>query len=360
MNKKEIIESNQESPKEISKTYTLFYSFFLIPLMIAFLAAFFFAIFNLITYEKTTVFDLLNHIETGGETKRWQSAYTLQSKVSEIKSLPINQSNEFKRRLIELYENSKSDLDHCKPETRLYLAKLMGVLDDPYYIEPLLDGLNDQCKCDPNADITQEYSSRIHAITSIGQLVKNSPNKFLKDKVSNIILNQIEKYYSNKFSSESLIALHSIIALGEIGFPGGDFLAIGRPNWDKNDNCLFSEDSLKYKGLITGKILSEGEVTQDDMIAAFLDDGSLCGFACMSNLDDVNIFKLHVFSSVKDEKLRFKYYNSSEDIIYNLNESFDFENSMLITDTSEPFNFTYESAKYKNMLTDILGGKYDE
>lgn len=360
MNKKEIIESNQESPKEISKTYTLFYSFFLIPLMIAFLAAFFFAIFNLITYEKTTVFDLLNHIETGGETKRWQSAYTLQSKVSEIKSLPVNQSNEFKRRLVELYRKSKSDLENCEPETRLYLAKLMGVLDDSYYIEYLLDGLNDKCRCDSDTDITQEYSSRIHAITSIGQLVKNSPNKFLKDKVSNMILDQIEKYYSNKLSSESLIALHSIIALGEIGLPGGDFFAIGRPNWDKNNNCLWGEDNSKYKGLVAGKILSEGEVTQGDMIAAFLDDGSLCGFACMSNSDDVDVFILHVFSQIKDKKLRLKYYNSSEDIVYNLNESIDFEDSMSITDISEPFNFTYESAKYKNMLTDILGGKYDK
>ena len=66
---------------------------------------------------------MLDHIETGGDTKKWQSAYTLQTKVSEIKSLPVNQSNAFKRRLVELYTRSKSDLKFCKPETRLYLAK---------------------------------------------------------------------------------------------------------------------------------------------------------------------------------------------------------------------------------------------
>ena len=139
MSEKEIIESNQESPKEISKTYTLFYSFFLIPLMIAFLAAFFFGIFNLLTYEKTTVFDLLDDIEYGSQTKKWQAAYILQTKIPEIKALPVPEYGTFKNRLVKIYKKNKSDLEYCQPETRLYLARLMGGIEDPFYIEYLLD-----------------------------------------------------------------------------------------------------------------------------------------------------------------------------------------------------------------------------
>ena len=220
MNKKEIIESNQESPKEISKTYTLFYSFFLIPLMIAFLAAFFFGIFNLLTYEKTTVFDLLDDIEYGSQTKKWQAAYILQTKIPEIKALPIPEYGTFKNRLVKIYKKNKSDLEYCQPETRLYLARLMGGIEDPFYIEYLLDGLDDMCsKCDPDVAITQKYSSRVNAIAAIGQLVRYSKNETIKKNASDMISSQIEEYYSDEFTSESYIAYQAIIALGEIGNP---------------------------------------------------------------------------------------------------------------------------------------------
>ena len=60
-----------------SKVYALFYSFFLIPLMITIFGFLFFFLFKILTYEKQDPYHLLNNINSGSQTKRWQSAYEL-------------------------------------------------------------------------------------------------------------------------------------------------------------------------------------------------------------------------------------------------------------------------------------------
>ena len=60
-----------------SKVYALFYSFFLIPLMLTIFGVLFFFLFKMLTYEKQDPYHLLNNIQSGALTKRWQSAYEL-------------------------------------------------------------------------------------------------------------------------------------------------------------------------------------------------------------------------------------------------------------------------------------------
>ena len=60
-----------------SRVYALFYSFFLIPFMMAIFGALFFFMFQFLTYEKSTPLDLLDNIQSGSATKRWQSAFEL-------------------------------------------------------------------------------------------------------------------------------------------------------------------------------------------------------------------------------------------------------------------------------------------
>ena len=45
--------------------------------MIAIFGALFFFMFQFLTYEKSTPIDLLDNIQSGSSTKRWQSAFEL-------------------------------------------------------------------------------------------------------------------------------------------------------------------------------------------------------------------------------------------------------------------------------------------
>ena len=169
-----------------SKVYALFYSFFLIPFMIAIFGALFFFMFQFLTYEKNTPSDLLDNIQSGSTTKRWQSAFELSNMLDASK---IQNKNLFNSKLVALYEKSKYD----DIRVRTYLALAMGKTGDLYFGPYLTEAVKN------DADLT----NRIAAIRSLGMLKYDKSCKILKD----VILN-------SKFDSERLSA---IISLGVIG-----------------------------------------------------------------------------------------------------------------------------------------------
>ena len=169
-----------------SKVYALFYSFFLIPFMIAIFGALFFFMFQFLTYEKNTPSDLLDNIQSGSTTKRWQSAFELSNMLDASK---IQNKNLFNSKLVALYEKSKYD----DKRVRTYLALAMGKTGDQYFGPYLMESAKS------DADLT----NRIAAIRSLGMLKYDKSCKILKD----IILD-------SDFDSEKLSA---IISLGVIG-----------------------------------------------------------------------------------------------------------------------------------------------
>ena len=169
-----------------SKVYALFYSFFLIPFMIAIFGALFFFMFQFLTYEKNTPSDLLDNIQSGSTTKRWQSAFELSNMLDASK---IQNKNLFNSKLVALYEKSKYD----DKRVRTYLALAMGKTGDQHFGPYLMEAAKS------DVDLT----NRIAAIRSLGMLKYDKSCKILK----NIILD-------SDFDSERLSA---IISLGVIG-----------------------------------------------------------------------------------------------------------------------------------------------
>ena len=117
------INNNLDNP---SKVYALFYSFFLIPFMLAIFGALFFFMFQFLTYEKNTPIDLLENIQSGSATKRWQSAFELSNMLDESK---IDDMSIFINKLKFLFEKSKYD----DPRVRTYLALAMGKTNNPEF-----------------------------------------------------------------------------------------------------------------------------------------------------------------------------------------------------------------------------------
>ena len=133
------MKNNPESNENQSKMYALFYSFFLIPFMLAIFGALFFFMFQFLTYEKNTPIDLLNNIQSGSATKRWQSAFELSNMLTPDK---INDKLLFENKLKDLFEKSKYD----DSKVRTYLALAMGKTENESFGNVLLDALNDEDK----------------------------------------------------------------------------------------------------------------------------------------------------------------------------------------------------------------------
>ena len=169
-----------------SKVYALFYSFFLIPLMITIFGVLFFFLFKMLTYEKQDPYHLLNNINSGSLTKRWQSAYELSNLMTDITKIPTDML--FVNQMLSMYEKSI----HDDPRVRTYLALAMGQTENKYFCAELMDALDDE-----------NLENRIAAIKSLG---------LIKCKNSIDLLNVI--ILSNQ---NNQIRLAAIISAGIIG-----------------------------------------------------------------------------------------------------------------------------------------------
>jgi len=157
--------------------------------MITIFGFLFFFLFKILTYEKQDPYHLLNNINSGSQTKRWQSAYELSNLMTDVSKIPIDQL--FISQMQSMYEKSI----HDDPRVRTYLALAMGQTENLSFCENLMEGLNDN-----------NLENRIAAIKSLGMINCNQ---------SIISLNEIVN--SDKDNQERLAAIISIGFLKSTG-----------------------------------------------------------------------------------------------------------------------------------------------
>lgn len=96
------------------------HSFFVIPFLIAVFCLLLFAAVHLLTSERQTVYDFLEDIKTGGETKRWQAAFELSKILANPELVPDD--DRFIAEVSKAYQKSMTD----DSRVRQYLALAMG------------------------------------------------------------------------------------------------------------------------------------------------------------------------------------------------------------------------------------------
>jgi len=175
------IENEVSNP---SRVYALFYSFFLIPFMIAIFGALFFFMFQFLTYEKNTPIDLLNNIQSGSATKRWQSAFELSNMLDQSK---IINKELFNNKMVSLYDKSKYD----DPRVRTYLALAMGKTNDPYFGEYLVNGLSEDDNLTFKMKRTQKTCELI--LERNINITWSTPNGVRADKLTKPLLMLMKK-----------------------------------------------------------------------------------------------------------------------------------------------------------------------
>ncbi len=114
------------------------HSFFVVPFLIAVFCVLLFAAIYLLTREQHSVYDFLADIKTGGLTKRWQGAFELSKALADPRFVP--QDERFSSGLIDAFEHARGDDDRV----RQYLALAMGRTASPVFLQPLLNGLQEE------------------------------------------------------------------------------------------------------------------------------------------------------------------------------------------------------------------------
>ena len=128
----------QSEPKEKSIFGVIIHSFFVIPFLIAVFAVLLFAAVRILTMEKQTVYDLLEDVKIGGQTKRWQSAFELSKILGNPDLVP--QEEKFNTQMIKAFKESKND----DSRVRQYLALAMGRTGRAEYAAPILEDIKDE------------------------------------------------------------------------------------------------------------------------------------------------------------------------------------------------------------------------
>ena len=152
---------------------------------------------------------------------------------------------------------------------------------------------------------------------------------------------------------------------------------IADPGWDSDgDGVLDNYTDYLNNGSITSVVMIEGtySIEENDQFAAFVQD-TLRGVSVLSQVpDNEEVFGewagLLQFATViysnegSGEMLTFKFYDSSEDIIYNISESIEFVADMFLGSGAEPviFNVCLEDLDEDGICDDIddCVGAYDE
>ena len=180
-----------------SKVYALFYSFFLIPLMITIFGVLFFFLFKMLTYEKQDPYHLLNNINSGSLTKRWQSAYELSNLMSDTSKIPEDLM--FLNQMVSMYKKSI----HDDPRVRTYMALAMGQTGNKYFCEELINGLEDN-----------NLENKIASIKSLGLIKCEDSIEFINKIITSNENNQIR--LSAIISSGIILSQSSLIPLKNI------------------------------------------------------------------------------------------------------------------------------------------------
>lgn len=126
-----------EPTEEDKKSFlrVIVHSFFIIPFLIAVFCVLLFSGIHLLTREKRSVYDYIEDVKTGGETKRWQGAFELSKILSNPNMVP--QEERFVNEMI----NSFSHSQHDDNRVRQYLALAMGRSKNFAFGQALVEGL---------------------------------------------------------------------------------------------------------------------------------------------------------------------------------------------------------------------------
>ncbi len=130
-------QSAQENPEK-SFFGIIIHSFFVIPFLIAVFCILLFAAVHLLTSERQTVYDFLEDIKTGGETKRWQAAFELSKILANPDLIP--KEERFTAELIKAYQKSAADDNRV----RQYLALAMGRTGKSEFFAPLAEHIGQE------------------------------------------------------------------------------------------------------------------------------------------------------------------------------------------------------------------------
>jgi len=131
-----------------------------------------------------------------------------------------------------------------------------------------------------------------------------------------------------------------------------EFITCNPNLWDTDQNGVLDNfNNFEFNGSMTIMIAVDGNISygdNGDMVAAFVDNeqrgvalASLIPFGPYVNTYQ---FQMMIYSNVSQgETLKFYYYDDSIDTIYDLNETYEFSNNMIVGDIINPFIFNLES-----------------
>ena len=150
---------------------------------------------------------------------------------------------------------------------------------------------------------------------------------------------------------KSLNRLHKTFLLL---FPFFSFLLADTPAWSINPA------DYQYNGSATSKVYIDGsEVgSTSDLLAAFVDGevrGVINGLAVPPFLGGGYSFNIMIFSNqVGGDIVSFQYYDSTNDVIIELDETLEFSSDMIVGNVSAPFVLNGISSDYKRNYSCFL------
>jgi HEAT repeat protein len=209
---------NDTPPKSIFGV--IVHSFFIVPFFIAVFSVLLLLSVRMLTMEEQTVYDILNDVKTGGTTKRWQAAFELSKILANPDVIPDDER--FGQELIHAFKEAQHDDDRV----RQYLALAMGRTGLSRFVDPLMEGLDDQSEDNLYAIIyalgllqdsralpaLYEYLDhpqariRLAAVMAVGNIGDASSEKYLKSGLND---------------SDSNVQWDAAVALAKIGSDAG-------------------------------------------------------------------------------------------------------------------------------------------
>ncbi len=131
--------SDSETPQKPPSPLNTVYRLFLIPLAIVIVSVGLFYLFGRMTFETKKPDDFLYEIKTGGDSKKWQAAYSLAGLLITEKNLPEETRKEYTKEIIPLFQNP----DRYNVKVRSYLALALGYLKQKEAVPVLVEALKD-------------------------------------------------------------------------------------------------------------------------------------------------------------------------------------------------------------------------
>jgi len=112
---------------------------FLIPLGIVIVSMSLFYLFGLFTFETKSLDDYLQEIKTGGESKKWQSAYSLAGLLVTEETVSEDTRDSLTREILALFKNKQ----RYNTKVRSYLALSLGYLKQEESVPVLIEAIKE-------------------------------------------------------------------------------------------------------------------------------------------------------------------------------------------------------------------------